>query len=463
MLTIRVGKRRIKPLNWLIFLSVIALIIYGIFSLIFLLPLFNKEYDYKIDRGNYNLTVHTKFKHSWLQCHTKEIYKIESNDKLVKSTLNDLLIKDGFEKTDDTYVKKSSEFGICSDNLKAYSKTRKLGYVKFNLKGNSYKTLEYGDEYNDPYVTAKINNTSVKKVEVMSTLNEKQVGKYVTAYMINVNKTHKEYLFRIVKVVDTKNPEIVIKGDKKIEIDYGSKYVEPGFEVNDNYDGEITNKTKIKNSVNTKRSGTYQIVYSVCDTSENCVSTKRQVMVKEKTKEVIVHEPKIEVKNGLTYVDGVLLVNKKYGVPKNYDPGVNEEALKKVKQMQKDAEVLGLNLPIVSSYRSYKTQEKLHATYAKRDGEEKASTYSAVAGHSEHQTGLAFDLGSTDSSFQYTKEAEWLSENAHLYGFIIRYPKDKTDVTGYIYEPWHVRYLGKDLANKVWQSGLTLEEYLGVN
>ncbi len=464
MLTIKVGRRRIKPLNWLIFLSFVALIVYVFFSLIFLLPLFNKEYSYNIDKDNYHLSVKTKFKHAWFNCHTTEVYKIKSDDKLIVKTLGNQLISDGFkENNKNNYVRKSSEFGLCSDNYKRYKKTRKKGYIKFSLRGKSSQIIEYEKEYKDPYVNAKINNTNVKRVDVVSTLNEKQIGKYITSYTINVNKMHKEYLFRIIKIVDTKKPEIKIVGNNVIEIDYGSKYVEPGFEASDNYDGDITNKIKIKNTINNKKAGTYNISYSVCDTSNNCTSAKRQVVVKEKTKEVIVHEPKIEVKNGLTYVDGVLLVNKKYGVPKTYDPGVNEEALKKVKEMQKDAEVLGLSLPIVSSYRSYKTQEKLHASYAKRDGEEKASTYSALAGHSEHQTGLAFDLGSTDSSFQYTKEAKWLAENAHLYGFIIRYPKDKTDITGYVYEAWHVRYLGKDLAYKVWQSGLTLEEYLGVN
>ena len=87
--------------------------------------------------------------------------------------------------------------------------------------------------------------------------------------------------------------------------------------------------------------------------------------------------------------------------------------------MQADAKAVGLNIPLISGYRSYETQEKLHKKYVLKDGEKNASTYSAVAGNSEHQTGLAFDIGSVDRSFEGTDEAKWISENAHLYGFIV--------------------------------------------
>ena len=130
--------------------------------------------------------------------------------------------------------------------------------------------------------------------------------------------------------------------------------------------------------------------------------------------------------------------------------------------MQADAKVLNLNIPLVSGYRSYATQEGLYNSYVAKDGEAVANTYSAKPGFSEHQTGLAFDIGSVSRAFEGTAEAKWIEENAHLYGFIVRYPKGKTDITGYIYEPWHVRYLGKEVASKVKQSGLTLEEYLGL-
>ncbi len=88
--------------------------------------------------------------------------------------------------------------------------------------------------------------------------------------------------------------------------------------------------------------------------------------------------------------------------------------------------------------------------------------FSARAGHSEHQTGLTIDCNDASDSFVGTPEAEWLAEHASEYGFIIRYPKGKEDITGYKYEPWHIRYVGKDLAQELDSSGLTLEEYFGI-
>ena len=158
-----------------------------------------------------------------------------------------------------------------------------------------------------------------------------------------------------------------------------------------------------------------------------------------------------------------MLVNKKYGLPKDYNPGVNKEAYEQLQKMQADAKALNLDLQLRSGYRSYSRQEELYNSYVQKDGEEKASTYSAKPGYSEHQTGLAFDVGLVDTSFANTSEAKWLDQNCHLYGFIIRYPQGKTDITGYIYEPWHIRYLGVEVSTKVKESGLSLEEYLNVN
>ena len=98
-----------------------------------------------------------------------------------------------------------------------------------------------------------------------------------------------------------------------------------------------------------------------------------------------------------------------------------------------------------------------------RDGQSEADTYSARPGHSEHQTGLALDINYADSWFDNTAEARWIAENCADYGFILRYPKGKEDKTGYMYESWHVRYVGKELARKVTDSGLCLEEYLGID
>lgn len=170
----------------------------------------------------------------------------------------------------------------------------------------------------------------------------------------------------------------------------------------------------------------------------------------------------VEVIDGVTYVQGILIANKTYGLPEDYDPGVNSEAKAAFDRMQVAASAEMMSLSIVSGYRSYSTQEAIYNRYVSRDGQEKADTYSARPGHSEHQTGLAFDINYAGDSFGSTPEAAWLAENCWKYGFIIRYPKDKSHVTGYKYEPWHVRYLGEETAKKVYESGLTLEEYLGI-
>ncbi len=170
----------------------------------------------------------------------------------------------------------------------------------------------------------------------------------------------------------------------------------------------------------------------------------------------------IETINGITYVNGIMIANKTYSLPADYDPGVQDDAINAFYEMQAAAYEDGISLYIVSGYRSYDTQYYIYWDYVSSDGQAEADRYSARPGHSEHQTGYAFDLNSLDQSFGDTPEGIWLKENCYKYGFIIRYPKEKESVTGYMYEPWHVRYLGKDIATSVYNSGLCLEEYLGI-
>lgn len=174
-------------------------------------------------------------------------------------------------------------------------------------------------------------------------------------------------------------------------------------------------------------------------------------------------EHEISEENGLTYIDGILIANKTYSLPADYDPGINEEALEAFNEMASDAAAEGLNIYISSDYRSYYDQERIYNNYVAEDGQEAADTYSSRPGHSDHQTGLAFDLNSIDDSFGYTPESDWVAANAHKYGFIIRFPEGKEEYTGYKYEPWHIRYLGIDKATEVYESGLSLEEFLGID
>ena len=164
----------------------------------------------------------------------------------------------------------------------------------------------------------------------------------------------------------------------------------------------------------------------------------------------------------ITYINGILIANKTYPLPSTYNPGIDPTAKAALQNMFDAAKADGLDLFIRSGFRSYATQKTLYNNYVSRDGVAEADRYSARPGHSEHQTGLGFDINKADMSFDGTPEALWLAENCYKYGFIIRYPEGKEHITGYMYEPWHIRYLGVDIATDVYNSGLCLEEYLGI-
>ncbi|MEB8307617.1 M15 family metallopeptidase [Staphylococcus xylosus] len=170
-------------------------------------------------------------------------------------------------------------------------------------------------------------------------------------------------------------------------------------------------------------------------------------------------------KNGAYYCNNHIIVNKEYKVSPFYTPFPKLEALNALKLMINDADKQGFQLTIISGFRSYLKQMRLFKMYVQRDGLKKAQLYSAKPGFSEHQTGLAFDVAtrglqeSAKELFQYTEESKWLKDNAHNYGFIIRYPEGKAHITQFMYEPWHLRYLGKKDAKEIKNSNLTLEEY----
>lgn len=167
--------------------------------------------------------------------------------------------------------------------------------------------------------------------------------------------------------------------------------------------------------------------------------------------------------DGLTYIQGILIANKTYGLPEDYDPGLDSETEAQFNVLAEAAANEGLEIWLASGYRSYDTQNRIYNNYVDSYGKASADTFSARAGYSEHQTGLAIDVNTIDDSFAGTPEAIWLENHAHEYGFIIRYPKGKESITGYKYEPWHIRYLGIDKATEVYNSGLTLEEFLGID
>lgn len=180
-----------------------------------------------------------------------------------------------------------------------------------------------------------------------------------------------------------------------------------------------------------------------------------------------------------------VLVNKTNKLPDDYHPSdliypdipftfkqkaekrqMRADAGAAIEKLFAGAKKQGVNLLGVSAYRSHASQAALFKYYANQDGYEAARKYSAVPGTSEHETGLAIDVTGGDGKcaaedcFEGTKEAIWLQDHAEEYGFIIRYPKGKDEITGYQYEPWHLRYVGKAIAKEIMSRGITLEEYV---
>lgn len=183
----------------------------------------------------------------------------------------------------------------------------------------------------------------------------------------------------------------------------------------------------------------------------------------------------IEIDN----IDNLVIVNKYYKLDKDYEPelkainkkyAINDrqlltnDAKEAFEKMCEDARKEDIYIYSGSAYRSYSYQNTLYNNRVKKEGQEYADKTAARAGHSEHQTGLAIDV--LNKKFEYIDsddiEYEWLIENAHKYGFILRYPKDKENITGYTYEPWHYRYITKEIATILKEKNITYEEYIGM-
>ena len=151
-------------------------------------------------------------------------------------------------------------------------------------------------------------------------------------------------------------------------------------------------------------------------------------------------------------------------IEKPYSNNGNEKirtvAYETLKNMIDDAKKDNIDLFVISGYRTMVKQNNLFNNSVKNNGLSHALKYSAKAGHSEHQLGLAIDFNTTNPNFENTKEYKWLKMNAYKYGFIERYPKGKEIITGFAFEPWHYRYLGTNISTKIFEENITFEEFL---
>ena len=178
-----------------------------------------------------------------------------------------------------------------------------------------------------------------------------------------------------------------------------------------------------------------------------------------------------EVMLGENYApDDLIVPNVPLTYPASYEQShLREEAGRKLEAMFADAKKEGLEtLYLVSGYRSYKYQYEIFNNSIKNRGREHTEKYMAKPGHSEHQTGLTADISTQsmgfglEESFENTKEGQWLAQNAHKYGYILRYPRERVETTGYAYEPWHFRYVGKDISEYMFKNKLVLEDLYDV-
>lgn len=236
-------------------------------------------------------------------------------------------------------------------------------------------------------------------------------------------------------------------------IDNLDRYIK--YENNDNKFTSVYDTNTIKDNYNYEDTVTFVNAYLDKDYYTNDIALSKE------------EEKKIDV-----------IVNKYYKLSKDYEPddltkidskfasGSNQrlrkEAAIKFEEMAAEALKNGYKIYAGSTYRSYDYQLGLYNRYVAKDGFDEAETYSARAGYSEHQLGLAVDIinGKWEYLSENDEEYEWLIDNSYKYGFILRYPRGKEYITGYVFEDWHFRYLGIDLATKVYNSKLTYDEYV---
>ncbi len=277
-------------------------------------------------------------------------------------------------------------------------------------------TAEVGETIKVSHFIEDVKNGSL--VSKDQKMEATKLGKQKITVEIKNKKGKKMKQSFSVKVIDTKKPEI--SGVKNWETVCGEEIdLLEGITVVDLSKEAI--QATIEGKYHFDKVGTYSLFYLAKDSSGNETKVPFELVVKEKGK------PAFDL-------------------------------------MRNAASKEGISLSIISGFRSYTKQKNIYNNYVARDGREEADTYSARPGHSEHQTGLAMDINSLEVSFEDTEEGKWLNRNCSQFGFVIRYPKGKSDETGYMYEPWHIRYVGKKLAKELYNNGnwITMETYFGL-
>lgn len=348
-------------------------------------------------------------------------------------------------------------------------------YDDMKMEFNIPETIEYGSDMQAEDLIQSHEGGSLTELPELDT---KKKGEQKLLFRMTKNGIEREFSCTVT-VKDTQPPKIVFK-EKTVTIESGSAF-DPADNiqsVSDPVDGSLpllTDDSKeeagytIEHKIDTDTPGTYTVTIQAQDSSNNKSSAEYQVIVnRQPSKDSSSSSDNTTASSGSsssaiqpTYIKGILLVNKQYALPRSYG-GTDQTAYNALIKLQDAASRAGYSMPLLSGYRSYDYQAQLYENYVARDGQAAADRYSARPGHSEHQSGLAFDVGNIDYDFGKTARGKWLAEHCAEFGFILRYPQGKESITGYMYEPWHIRYVGINAAKAIMNNSLTLEEYLGV-
>lgn len=346
---------------------------------------------------------------------------------------------------------------------------------EINLTFKNINSIEINDEVTNISLIDKVSNGTIKTKE--ENIDTSVLGPISITIEILDNESNTHEYKKDLTIVDTTPPKITY--NSKLTTQEGNKInLLNNVSASDNSKEDIN--IIVEGEYNFNKSGEYKIMYIAKDSSGNETKEEATLNVTAKVTEEPNDKPvkpsndttfttskgfKGVTQNGLTYIDGILIANKTYGLPSTFNPGLTNETKDAFDKMSAAAKLDGLNIWCQSGFRSYNTQKNIYDRYAAIDGTAKTDTYSARPGHSEHQTGLACDINDViNSTFDNTPEAKWAAANAYKYGLILRYPKNKTNETGYKYESWHFRYVGVELATKLYNNGdwITLEDYFGI-
>ncbi|KXU52198.1 MAG: M15 family metallopeptidase [Longibaculum muris] len=279
------------------------------------------------------------------------------------------------------------------------------------------------------------------------------------------------------KKEDKEAPVLTLK-EKRIQVELNSKVDYQSFieKAMDEVDGELISVVKY-NEIDTSQIGQQEITYTLKDKAGNETKQTMIVDVVKYFKNKIFSPTQVKPEIVKNPEDITVLVNKVHQLPQDWEPNdlepiidskfryLRKEANAAFTKFYKAAKAKGIEIYSVSAYRSYQKQKINWENQVKVFGEEYASLYSAYPGRSEHQLGLAIDISYKNQGDNLTEKVassdigKFIESDAYKYGFILRYPKDKVSITNYGYEPWHIRYVGVDLAKKLHKQGITLEEY----